>query len=47
MIVEELVKVKQSVGEGATYDRAANIFEEMSTSSAFAEFLTLPLYEEI
>ena len=47
MIVEELVKVKQSVGDGATYDRAAQIFEEMSTSASFAEFLTLPLYEEI
>jgi malate synthase len=47
MIVEELVKVKQSVGEGATYDRAAQIFEQMSTSNDFAEFLTLPLYEEI
>lgn len=47
MTIEELAKVKQSVGDGATYDRAAKIFEEMSTSSEFAEFLTLPLYEEI
>ncbi|MBY0573268.1 MAG: malate synthase A [Undibacterium sp.] len=47
MIFEELVKVKQSVGDGATYDRAAKIFEQMSTSEDFAEFLTLPLYEEI
>ncbi len=47
MIAEELVKVKLSVGDGATYDRAAQIFEEMSTSAEFAEFLTLPLYEEI
>ncbi|MDO8650883.1 MAG: malate synthase A [Undibacterium sp.] len=47
MIPEELVKVKESVGNGATYDRAAQIFEEMSTSENFAEFLTLPLYEEI
>ncbi|MDP3785769.1 MAG: malate synthase A, partial [Undibacterium sp.] len=47
MIGEELLKVKQSMGEGATYDRAAHIFEEMSTSEDFAEFLTLPLYEEI
>ena len=29
------------------YDRAAAIFEQMSTQEAFAEFLTLPLYEEI
>ncbi len=47
MIPEELLKVKALVGSGATYDRAAQIFEEMSTSDNFAEFLTLPLYEEI
>jgi malate synthase len=47
MIPEELAKVKSVVGAGATYDRAARIFEEMSTSESFAEFLTLPLYEEI
>ncbi len=47
MIPEELSKVKAVAGEGATYDRAAQIFEEMSTSGDFAEFLTLPLYEEI
>ncbi len=47
MIPEELAKVKALVGNGATYDRAAQIFETMSTSADFAEFLTLPLYEEI
>jgi malate synthase len=47
MIPVELKKVKEAVGDGATYDRAAKIFEEMSTSENFAEFLTLPLYEEI
>ena len=47
MIPEELAKVKTVVGNGSTYDRAAVIFEEMSTSATFAEFLTLPLYEEI
>ncbi|NMM27418.1 MAG: malate synthase A [Glaciimonas sp.] len=47
MIPEELVKVKEIAGSGPTYDRAAQIFEEMSTSEDFAEFLTLPLYEEI
>ncbi|HEX7638984.1 MAG TPA: malate synthase A [Burkholderiaceae bacterium] len=42
---EELAKVK---GSGATgeFDRAAQIFEGMSTDETFAEFLTLPLYEE-
>jgi malate synthase len=47
MIPEELAKVKEVVGSGASYDRAAQIFSEMSTSGEFAEFLTLPLYEEI
>jgi malate synthase len=45
---EELAKVKKVVaGDTAPYDRAATIFEAMSTSDTFAEFLTLPLYEEI
>ena len=49
MIPEELAKVKgvAADGSGASYARAAEIFEEMSTSEQFAEFLTLPLYEEI
>jgi len=49
MIPEELVKVKEVApnGDNPSYVRAAQIFEEMSTSESFAEFLTLPLYEEI
>ncbi|MES2899588.1 MAG: malate synthase A [Pseudomonadota bacterium] len=49
MIPEELAKVKEVApnGDSPTYARAAQIFEEMSTSEQFAEFLTLPLYEEI
>ncbi len=49
MIPEELEKVKVVAADGthASYERAAVIFEEMSTSDDFAEFLTLPLYEEI
>ncbi|MET0859006.1 MAG: malate synthase A, partial [Telluria sp.] len=49
MIPEELAKVKADApnGDNPTYDRAAKIFEEMATSESFAEFLTLPLYEEI
>ncbi|WP_338848626.1 malate synthase A [Massilia sp. W12] len=47
MIPEELAKVQAVAGDGATYPRAAQIFEKMSTSEAFEEFLTLPLYEEI
>jgi malate synthase len=49
MIPEELEKVKVVAADGthASYERAAVIFEQMSTSETFAEFLTLPLYEEI
>ncbi len=48
MVPQELAKVKQVVGDDApTYDQAAVIFEKMSTSADYAEFLTLPLYEEI
>ncbi len=48
LIPEELAKVKAVVGTPApTYERAAGIFERMSTSDTFAEFLTLPLYEEL
>lgn len=47
LIPEELAKVKAVAGSSPAYDRAAAIFEQMSTQEAFAEFLTLPLYEEI
>lgn len=49
MIPEELAKVKLDApnGDNPSYARAAEIFEQMSTSETFAEFLTLPLYEEI
>ncbi len=50
MIPDELPKIKALVGDvafEATYVRAAKIFEEMSTADNFAEFLTLPLYEQI
>jgi len=48
LIPEELAKVKADVGgDTRSYDRAAQIFEQMSTQESFAEFLTLPLYEEI
>ncbi len=48
LIPEELAKVKAVVGgDTRTYERAARIFEQMSTQETFAEFLTLPLYEEL
>lgn len=49
LIPEELTKIKATVAaqgqDTATYDQAAGIFETMSLSESFAEFLTLPLYE--
>jgi len=45
-VPEELAKIKAGGFEGK-FDRAAEIFETMSTQEGFAEFLTLPLYEEI
>jgi malate synthase len=49
MIPQELANAKANApnGDNPSYARAAQIFEDMSTSDAFAEFLTLPLYEEI
>ena len=46
LVPEELAKIKAGGFEGK-FDRAAEIFTQMSTQDAFAEFLTLPLYEEI
>jgi malate synthase len=47
MVAEELRGIKEAGYEGQTVDRAAEIFEQMSTQESFAEFLTLPLYEEL
>ena len=46
LVPEELAKIKAG-GFFGKFDRAAAIFTEMSTRDAFAEFLTLPLYEEL
>ncbi|HET9643783.1 MAG TPA: malate synthase A [Burkholderiaceae bacterium] len=46
LIPEELVRVK-ATGASGKFDRAAEIFEKMSTQEHFSEFLTLPLYDEI
>ena len=49
LIPEELAKVKAAVVAQnepvATYEQAAKIFEQMSLTKEFPEFLTLPLYE--
>ena len=46
LVPEELAKIKAGGFQGK-FDRAADIFTQMSTQEAFEEFLTLPLYEEI
>jgi len=46
LVPEELAKIKAG-GFVGKFDRAADIFTDMSTRDEFAEFLTLPLYEEI
>ena len=46
LVPEELGKIKAG-GFVGKFDRAAEIFTQMSTQESFAEFLTLPLYEEI
>ena len=46
LVPEELAKIKAGGFEGH-FDRAADIFVQMSTQDEFAEFLTLPLYEEL
>ncbi len=51
LIAPVLEDIRKEHGDAAynriLYARAAEIFEQMSTSEDFAEFLTLPLYEEI
>ncbi|HEY2187006.1 MAG TPA: malate synthase A [Caldimonas sp.] len=46
LVPEELARIKAG-GFAGKFDRAAEIFVRMSTQEDFAEFLTLPLYEEL
>jgi malate synthase len=51
LIPQELARVRQNVGESAfaagAYPQAATLFEELTASEGFSEFLTLPAYERI
>jgi len=50
MVSEEVEKIKSLLGEGYSagrYEEAAKMFEELSISDQFVEFLTLPGYEKI
>ncbi len=46
LIPEELARVKATGAEGQ-FDRAAQIFAQLATDTAFTDFLTLPLYEAL
>jgi malate synthase len=52
MLEEEVAKVKTQIGEerfaGSKFNRAAELFDKITTDDrAFAEFLTLPGYDEL
>ncbi len=48
---EELAAIRRQVGEeswrAGRFERAAAIFDALATSSALADFLTLPAYDEL
>jgi malate synthase len=48
-VPDELAKMRQELGEqqwaAGRYELAAQVFERLTTSKEYAEFLTLPLYE--
>jgi malate synthase len=50
-IKQQLEKMRRMVGtarfESGNYERAARLFEEMSLSGNFPEFLTVPAYEQL
>jgi malate synthase len=51
ILAEELLKVREIVGdeayEGGTYEQASKLFDEITSSREFVEFLTLPAYQMI
>jgi malate synthase len=51
IVAEELPKIREIVGdelyESGNYERASRLFDEISTSKQFVEFLTLPAYAMI
>ena len=50
MLPEELYKVRQLLGaayDDGRYEEATELFDRITTSESFVEFLTLPAYEQI
>lgn len=51
MLGEELARIKANVGQGkfaaGSYEHAAQLFESLTTSDEFVEFLTVPGYQQL
>ena len=51
MLPEELSRVRRELGEEAwkagRYEEASKLFDEITTSDDYVEFLTLPGYEQL
>ena len=44
---EELEKVKAQLGDAGRYDEGATLFDQITASEDFVDFLTLPAYQMI
>ncbi len=47
VLAEELEKVQAQFGDAGRYEEGAELFDEITASEDFVEFLTLPAYERI
>jgi malate synthase len=51
IVKEEMAEIKEEVGENkfekGNYERAAQMFQDMSIANQFEDFLTIPAYNEI
>ncbi|MSO44799.1 MAG: malate synthase A [Thermoleophilia bacterium] len=47
VLAEELAKVKEQFGAAGYYERGARLFDEITATEEFVDFLTLPAYEQI
>jgi malate synthase len=51
LVPQELAKVREILGEkgyaAGKYEEGAKMFEELTLSDDFAEFLTLPAYDRV
>ena len=51
LLAEEMQRVREEIGaeryDSGRFDEAIALFDELSTSESFTEFLTLPAYDKI